>query len=234
MRGRAPILGWSPPAFQRADEHLVDRVLHLYRKRDPRLAIAFENGLAADRIVGRESTYGRSGNVADQMKAMALGTARLMAAPDGPRIAALAFDGWDTHSQEGGATGSLSRLLAGLDFAFTAFEEALGSSWQKTVILVATEFGRTVAINGTAGTDHGTGTVALLAGGAVKGGRIISDWPGLKTSDLYQGRDLKPTLSLHAAIKGILNEHLGLSQKILSSKIFPATEMLSPIRGLIA
>lgn len=110
-----------------------------------------------------------------------------MAADDGPRIAALAFDGWDTHANEGGPVGRLAQLLSGLDGALAEFESGLAGRWRDTVVVVATEFGRTARINGTEGTDHGTGTIALLAGGAVNGGRVISDWPGLKPANLYEG-----------------------------------------------
>ena len=120
------------------------------------------------------------------MRAGREGAAKLMAADDGPRVAALAFDGWDTHANEGGATGRLAQLLGGLDGAFEAFEKGLGNRWKDTCVVAITEFGRTARINGTVGTDHGTGTVAFLAGGAIKGGRVIADWPGLKEEQLYE------------------------------------------------
>ena len=155
------------------------------------------------------------------MRLVARGAAKLMAADDGPRIAALAFDGWDTHANEGGPVGRLAQLLGGLDGALAEFETGLGPRWRDTVIVVATEFGRTARINGTQGTDHGTGTVALLAGGAVKGGRVISDWPGLKPANLYQGRDLAPTTDLRAVFKGVLQDQLGLAERVLAESVFP-------------
>ena len=110
----------------------------------------------------------------------------------------------------------LAQLLGGLDGALAEFESGLGARWRDTVIVVATEFGRTARINGTEGTDHGTGTVALLVGGAVKGGRVISDWPGLKPANLYQGRDLAPTTDLRAVFKGVLHDHLGVAERALA------------------
>ena len=151
------------------------------------------------------------------MRIAARGVARLMAADDGPRIAALAFDGWDTHANEGGAVGRLAQLLGGLDGAFAEFEQGLGARWSNTVVAVITEFGRTARINGTEGTDHGTGTVALLAGGGIEGGRIIADWPGLKDANLHDGRDLKPTTDLRAVLKGVMKDHLGMSDRVLAS-----------------
>jgi uncharacterized protein (DUF1501 family) len=167
------------------------------------------------------------------MKTAALGAAKLMAAEGGPRIAAMATDGWDTHSAEGGATGRLAQLLDGLDGVFATFESELGPRWNDTVVLAITEFGRTAHINGTVGTDHGTGTVAFLAGGALAGGRVVADWPGLKTSDLFENRDLKPTTDLRAVIKGVLADHLGLSREVLARTVFPDTIGVQPMKGLI-
>jgi uncharacterized protein (DUF1501 family) len=157
-----------------------------------------------------------------------------MAADDGPRIAALAFDGWDTHANEGGATGRLAQLLGGLDGAFVAFERELGVNWKDTAIVAITEFGRTVHINGTTGTDHGTGTLAFLAGGALAGGRVIADWPGLRAADLYEARDLRPTTDLRAVLKGLLADLLGLSPTVLGNAVFPGTSAVMPMKGLIA
>ena len=162
-----------------------------------------------------------SGGLKELMKITAQGAARLMAEPDGPRLAALAFDGWDTHSNEGGAIGQLANMLSGLDEAIAAFETQLGPVWKETVLMIVTEFGRTAAINGTIGTDHGTGTIAFLVGGAISGGRVVTDWPGLKPQQLHDGRDLAPTTDLRAAMKGVLYDHLGLSPEILRNRIFP-------------
>jgi uncharacterized protein (DUF1501 family) len=168
------------------------------------------------------------------MVQIAEGAARLMAADGGPRIAALAFEGWDTHAREGGATGRLAALLGGLDSALAAFQQYLQPYWKDTAILVVTEFGRTARINGTAGTDHGTGTVAFLMGGAVKGGRVIADWPGLKEAQLYQGRDLKPTTDLRAVTKGVLADLYGVSAAALAGRVFPESAAAAPMQGLIA
>ena len=110
----------------------------------------------------------------------------------------------------------------------------MGSAWRETVVALATEFGRTARINGTAGTDHGTATVALLVGGALKGGRIIADWPGLKAADLYQGRDLKPTIDLRAVIKGVLKDHLRADERALAQNVFPGSDGVKPMTGLLA
>ena len=124
-------------------------------------------------------------------------------------------------------------MLGGLDGALAEFETGLGPRWRDTVIVVATEFGRTARINGTQGTDHGTGTIALVAGGAVKGGRVIADWPGLKPANLYQGRDLAPTTDLRAVMKGVLKDQFGLAEKVLAESVFPDSSAVKPMQGLV-
>lgn len=235
-RGAAPVLGWAPPMIAKADEDLAARVLALYNHRDPILAKALAAGLDTEKIAA-SSAAGEmkpKGGPADAegMKVAAQGAATLMAAEGGPRVAALAFEGWDTHANQGGVTGQLANRLAGLDAAIGVFETTLGEAWKNTVIAIVTEFGRTARVNGTVGSDHGTGTVAFLAGGAVKGGRILADWPGLKSANLYENRDLKPTIDLRAVLKGVLAEHLGLAEKPLAEAIFPGTADLKPFKGL--
>jgi len=238
LRGKVPVLGWAPRLAMAAPDDLANRVMDLYTHRDPALKVALAQGLDTDRLASREGMGGavaaRDRNAIMGMRLTAEGAAKLMAADDGPRVAALSFDGWDTHANEGGPTGRLAQLLGGLDAAFEAFESGLGARWKDTSIIAITEFGRTARINGTVGTDHGTGTVALLAGGAVKGGRVIADWPGLKDGDLYEGRDLKPTVDLRAILKGMLAEQFDLAPSVLRDTIFPGSEKIQPLAGLIA
>jgi uncharacterized protein (DUF1501 family) len=239
LRGPAPVLGWAPATFAAASDDLAQRVLALYGQQDPTLSLALSEGLSADRMATATGMGGSTqvkGGPADPagMKQAAEGAARLIAASDGPRIAALAFEGWDTHANEGGATGQLATRLGGLDGAIAAFEKGLGDSWKDTAIMVVTEFGRTARINGTAGTDHGTGTVAFLAGGAIRGGRMIADWPGLSDAALYQGRDLKPTTDLRAIAKGILADLFGVSSMTLANQVFPGSVDTRPQANIIA
>ena len=235
IRGAAPIMGWAPHAGASASDDLARRVLDLYGQRDPMLAAALRDGLATDQITGVGATRAKGGasDSPQNMRQAADGAARLLSADDGPRIAALAFDGWDTHVNEGGATGRLAKLLGGLDDALQALEAGLGEHWRQTCVAIVTEFGRTVHINGTVGTDHGTGTVAFLVGGAVKGGRVVADWPGLKPAQLHEERDLRPTTDLRAILKGVLADQWGLTRLALDSAIFPDTQHLAPIGGLI-
>jgi uncharacterized protein (DUF1501 family) len=234
LRGAAPTVGWAPVALPQADDDTAMRLVELYHHRDPALASALSQGLRLDKAAQGDDMKPKPGtNGAGAMRLVARGAAKLMAADDGPRIAAVAFDGWDTHANEGGPVGRLAQLLSGLDGALAEFESGLGERWRDTVVVVATEFGRTARINGTEGTDHGTGTIALLAGGAVKGGRVISDWPGLKPANLFEGRDLAPTTDLRAVIKGVLRDHLGLAERVLAETVFPDSAPVKGIKGLV-
>jgi uncharacterized protein (DUF1501 family) len=234
LRGAAPTVGWAPVTLPQADDDTAMRLVELYRHRDPALATALSQGLSLDKMAqGDDMKPKPGGNGAAAMRLVARGAAKLMSADDGPRIAALAFDGWDTHANEGGPVGRLAQLLGGLDGALVEFESGLGARWRDTVVVVATEFGRTARINGTDGTDHGTGTIALLAGGAVKGGRVISDWPTLKPASLYEGRDLAPTTDLRAVIKGVLQDHLGIGERALAETVFPDSAAARPMKGLV-
>lgn len=222
-----------------ASDDLTARVMNLYAHRDPILNAALAQGLETERMavregITREPVAARNRNAVHSMRLTAECAAKLMAADDGPRAAALTFDGWDTHANAGGATGRLAQLLGGLDAAFAAFEGGLGSRWKDTSIVAITEFGRTARINGTVGTDHGTATVALLAGGAIKGGRIVADWPGLKEEQLLEGRDLKPTIDLRSVLKGLLAEQFDLAPSVLGDAVFPQSAHVRPLLGLTA
>ena len=231
LRGAAPTVGWSPVALPQADDDTAARLFELYRHRDPQLAKALTQGLQLDKVAQGDDMRPKPG--INGMRVVERGAAKLMVADDGPRIAALAFDGWDTHANEGGPVGRLAQLLAGLDGALAEFESGLGTHWRDTAVVVATEFGRTVRINGTEGTDHGTGTIALLAGGAIRGGRVIANWPSLRPASLYEGRDLAPTTDLRVVIKGVLADHLGLSERVLAETVFPDSATARPMKGLI-
>jgi uncharacterized protein (DUF1501 family) len=237
LRGPAPVLGWAPQSLPDASDDLAKRVIELYQHRDHELANVLAQGIDLDRIATREmgtDMKPRGGGPVVAMRQAAEGAARLVAADDGPRIAALSFDGWDTHANEGGATGRLAELLKGLDGAFEELEKGLGPKWNATAVVAITEFGRTARINGTTGTDHGTASVAFLAGGALNGGRVIADWPGLKMAQLYQNRDLMPTTDLRGALKGLLADQFGLSAAALANQVFPHSPDVKPLQGLIA
>ncbi len=244
-RGPAPVMTWTPSKLQPASNDTMSRLLDLYRHTDPALGRALEErGALAAIARGNEmglspkkiaATPGLPGAAVRAYFAEAAGAAaKFMARPNGPRVGALAFDGWDTHANEGAAHGRLSALLGALDGAFGAIENGMGAAWKETAVVVVTEFGRTARINGTEGTDHGTATVALLAGGALNGGRVIADWPGVGESALYQDRDLKPTTDLRAVFKGLLKDHLRADERALANVVFPGSANVKPMAGLMA
>ena len=241
VRGPAPVLSWTPPRLPPANDDTTMRLLDLYRHTDPALARALEERMGLAAIAGAGATKSEqrpAGGGPAQLRAYfaesAGMAAKFLAQPDGPRIGALAFDGWDTHQDEGALNGRLAALLGALDGALAAIETNMGPAWRDTAVVVVTEFGRTARINGTEGTDHGTATVALLAGGALRGGRVIADWPGLKPAQLQDGRDLKPTTDLRAVVKGLLCEHLRVDEKALAATVFPDSAAVKPMRGLLA
>ncbi len=244
VRGAAPVMSWTPARLPPATDDTLMRLAELYRHTDPPLARVLEErmGLAEIAKAGGVSMapekgkpqQGPGAQVRAYFAEAAGAAAKFMARPDGPRVGALAFDGWDTHQDEGAVGGRLALLLAALDGALAAIEREMGPAWREAVVTVVTEFGRTARINGTEGTDHGTATVALLAGGALKGGRVIADWPGLKDANLYEGRDLKPTTDLRAVLKGVLKDHLRVPDAALATKVFPDSVAARPMTGLVA
>jgi uncharacterized protein (DUF1501 family) len=239
-RGPAPVLSWSPQRIMPASDDTMARLLDLYRHADPKLASVLEDNSKLTAIeqsgdMGMAQKPGGPGPV--QVRAYfsdaAGNAAKFLAQPEGPRVGALALDGWDTHFNEGIAQGRLSQLLGSLDDALAAIKTNMGPAWRETVVALATEFGRTARINGTDGTDHGTATVALLVGGALKGGRVIADWPGLKPAALYQNRDLAPTTDLRAVLKGVLKDHLRADDRTLAQNVFPGSDGVKPMTGLV-
>ena len=235
LRGEAPTLTWTPPDFKPAASDMVSRLLALYDHRDPGLGAVLKAGVTTDMLAGDAGDpMKRAAGLAASFKQVAAGSAKLLLQEDGPRIAVLSYDGWDTHTNEGAESGRLSGLLGALDGAFTALADGLQPVWKDTAIVVLTEFGRTAATNGNDGTDHGTATTAFVFGGAIKGGRVIADWPGLKPNQLYQNRDLAPTTDVRAILKGVLRDHLGVSEPVLTAKVFPDSIGVKPMDGLIA
>jgi uncharacterized protein (DUF1501 family) len=151
----------------------------------------------------------------------------------GPRVAVFETMGWDTHANQCADSGALSLRLAALDAGLRALATELGPVWDRTVVLVATEFGRTAAVNGTRGTDHGTGTAAFLLGGGVRGGRVIADWPGLAPASLYQGRDLRATIDLRSVAKSVLRDHMGIAARFIDSEVFPESSAAPYLSNLV-
>ncbi len=185
--------------------------------------------MRSQEIAGADGAAARSNEVSDSAEA----AARFLAAADGPRIAVIEASGWDTHANQGAETGQLANRLAGLDAGVAKLRTGLGEAWEDTVVAIVTEFGRTVRVNGTRGTDHGTAGAAILVGGAVRGGRVLADWPGLAPRALHEGRDLRPTTDLRALFKAVLAEHLGLDTGFIDREVFPGSGAARRLDGLI-
>jgi uncharacterized protein (DUF1501 family) len=245
VRGPAPIMSWVPRRLEPASDDTAMRVMDLLQHTDPSLARAFEGRMRLVRM-GRDAGIDAAASQPQANRppgisqvqayfAEVTGTAaKYLAQPDGPRVGALALNGWDTHINEGAVGGQLGNLLGALDGAVGAIETSMGPAWRETVVVIVTEFGRTARINGNDGTDHGTGTVAVLVGGALEGGRVIADWPGVKPANLFEGRDLKPTTDLRAVLKAVLRDHLRVDEKVLAGTVFPQSEQVKPLAGLFS
>ena len=260
MRGPAEVSSWSPSRLASLREETLQRLADLYAG-DATLAARLADALASDAVAtqaladepgmdkkiaagpgagnGAGKGPGKGPGKGDaKAGGAALGETLRAAAgflrePQGARVAVLETTGWDTHANEGGSEGALAQRLGALDAALGEFRTALGPAWDRTAVLLATEFGRTAASNGTRGTDHGTGAAAFLVGGAVAGGRVLADWPGLAPGALYQGRDLKPTRDLRAVLKGVLHDHLQVGDRGLDADVFPGSGAVRREQGLL-
>ncbi|MES1971018.1 MAG: DUF1501 domain-containing protein [Pseudomonadota bacterium] len=224
LRGSHEVSSYAPSALPDAPDDLLQRVSMLYQG-DSQLHALWSEAMGTRALTG--AMAGDNGRNAAATGALA---AKLLAPANGARIAMIETGGWDTHAQQ---RTRLALQLRGLDSMIGALQVGLGPLWADTMVLVATEFGRTVAVNGTAGTDHGTGSAAMLLGGGVKGGRVLADWPGLGQAALFEGRDLRPTLQLDAFIGGAVAGHFGVEPGRAMAALFPDAGAVRPIEGLV-
>lgn len=247
LRGKVQTGSWSPGAAGEGSPRLPGILGDLYAN-DPLLGPALARGLQTEAMatMAMQETDSPApapmagGGVQGfirQGQAVARGVgatvAGFMRQPNGPQIVAISVDGWDTHANQGAAEGQLANRLLYLDALLMGLHEGLAADWKDTVVVVATEFGRTARINGTGGTDHGTGSTAFVLGGALKPGGIIGDWPTLKVPALFEGRDTRPTLDLRGLFKGVLADHMGLDRKALDTTVFPDSAGVAPVSGLV-
>ncbi len=226
LRGTAPVTSYAPSALPEANDDLLHRINGLY-EHDPLLHPLWSEAMDARTLAQSGGSGGGTGNASP----VALGklAAQFLSKPSGPRIAVIELLGWDTHAQQ---SLRLTGQLRQLDAVIGALKDGMGADWSKTAVLAATEFGRTAAINGTGGTDHGTGGAAILAGGAVAGGRVVADWPGLGNGALYEGRDLKPTTDLRSVMLGVGAASFGVDPARLGPALFPGARV-TPLAGLL-
>ncbi len=234
LQGPVRVGSYAPDHFAVPPPDLCARIAAL-NAADPLIGPAIANGLRAQAfdagIMSDDArlTPGDLPQTAGGLPALAREVGLLMAAAQGPRIAAFQLEGWDTH---GSQVAGLKAPLSGLDAGLTALKAALGPVWSKTMVVVMTEFGRTAAMNGTKGTDHGTATVAFVLGGTVAGGTVRGTWPGLGAGQLFEHRDLAPTMDIRSVAKGALAAHLGLGSAALA-RVFPASTGAAPLNGLV-
>jgi len=224
MRGSARAGLWSPPLPRPVPDALMQQLQPLYAA-DPKLAPMFADAMAEADMDMNDSARG-----AFRLPEAMAAAAKRMQGTQAARIGFVEDAGWDTHR---GQQAALDRKFGELDAGLRAYRDGMGGDWARTVVVVVTEFGRTAAANGSAGTDHGVGGMALLAGGAVRGGRVGGDWPGLSPSALHEGRDLRPTTDLRALFKGVLAAHLAVAEAPLETRIFPDSRGIRPLGGLL-
>jgi len=212
LRGKVEVASYAPSGLPDASDDLMARVSSLYTG-DAQLHAIWEQAMSTRTLTSDlASDNGRNAAATGAL------AARLLAAPDGARVAMIETNGWDTHAQQ---RGRLANQLKGLDALIGGLKTGLGPLWADTLVVVATEFGRTVRVNGTQGTDHGTASVAMLLGGAVNGGKVNADWPGLADAALYENRDLKPTIGLDAVIGSAVAAHYDILPNRAMAALFP-------------
>ena len=229
LRGPTEVDTWAPSTMPEPGADLVGRLEAMYRN-DPALAQALararglrdEPGMAAN-------PQGMGGGGRGAAVALARKAAEFL--QRGSQVAVMEMGGWDSHTNQTLPNGATSNNLRTLDATLDALREGLlpGGTWGRTVVVVATEFGREVAVNGNQGTDHGTGGASFVLGGAVNGGRIITDWPGLAKKERFEGRDLKITTDLRAALRTVLGDHLKVSRAALDGSVLPGSAAVASL-----
>ena len=224
LRGSRDVSSYAPSNLPDASQDLLSRVSTLYQT-DRQLHGLWEQAMATRAMAGDAAAIGQNGAATGAL------AARLLSGDTGARIAMIETGGWDTHAQQ---RGRLAAQLRGLDALVGALKTGLGAEWDNTLVLVATEFGRTVKVNGTGGTDHGTASMAMLIGGRVRGGSVVADWPGLGDAALYEGRDLRPTTEMDALISGAMAEHYRIDAARTMATLFPETPQARAVSGLVA
>jgi uncharacterized protein (DUF1501 family) len=244
LRSSAAVDTWAPSVLPDPSADLVARLERMYTH-DPALATALERARAlhldspppmgADGPAMASSANGGMVPRPGAFVVLARRAAEFLAQPVGPQAAVLEIGGWDTHANQANPNGPLANTLRQLDAGLAALRGGLdqAGAWRRTVVVVASEFGREVAVNGTLGTDHGSGGVAFVLGGPVRGG-VVADWPGLARAQRFEGRDLRATTDLRAVLKGVLGEHLQVPSRVLERDVFPDSANVRPLALLRA
>ena len=246
LRGKVQTASWSPGRTVDTAARLPMLLQDLYRN-DPLLGPALARGLQTEAMaqnvgamdVGQSTAMAQSAAGAgpapqrqgrEAARALGVSLAGFMREPGGPQVAAVSIDGFDSHANQAGL---LNQRLAYLDAVLDGIHSGMGPEWKNTVVVAATEFGRTARVNGTGGTDHGTASTALVLGGALKPGGIIGDWPTLKAAALFENRDVAPTLDMRGLFKGVLADHMAVERAALDTVVFPDSAGARPVAGLV-
>jgi uncharacterized protein (DUF1501 family) len=231
LRGAAKnTSSWSPAILPEASDDTLNRLMELYED-DPVLKASLGSAIGADAVAGgmERSNMGAGRGGPGQYLPQLTAAGKFLSQAEGPEIAVVSLEGWDTHA---GQNGALQQRFTALDAGLKALKDSLGETWKKTAIVAISEFGRTVRINGAQGTDHGTGGLAILAGGAIRGGRMYGDWPSLKSSALFENRDLMPTVDARSVFKSLLRDQLGWAASDLDGPVFPDSAAAKAMDGL--
>ncbi len=234
LRGAASTASWSPAIHPALTENTMGRLTGMYAE-DAFLGPRLEQALFAQGIAG-SSGINTNSQAAPTFPGLVDAAVGFLTTPDnGPDLVVLESEGWDTHANQGNEQGQLPRKFAELDAGLNALKQGMGQQWANTSVVVVTEFGRTVRVNGSGGSDHGTGGVAFVAGGALSlsgAQALLGDWPGVAASQLYEGRDLQPANDMRSLLKTVMHQHMGYSRSALDEIVFPGSSHVSLIEGL--
>lgn len=228
LQGPADIDVFAPNIQEGPSEELIRRLMLAYEG-DPWLSDALMTAASSTDDMEVTRSDARNLSRGRDLPFMAATIGRLLAQADGPRVAVLESNGWDTHDQ---ILPRGQRLFAGLNEAAGALKKELGTAWADTAVVTISEFGRTARENGSQGSDHGSGGTSFLFGGAVRGGQIVGSWPGMREADLFEGRDLYPENATEALLKATLITHLGVPENHVESSVFPGTSNIAPLDRL--
>ncbi len=236
LYGDDPVNSWAPAALPEADDDTIRRIAGMYESDaffHEQFSSALDTRAMAEGLQGSGMGRRRGGRAMQDMEVYVKAAGRFLRDEDGPRIAVLESDGWDTHANQGTDRGQLANRFAQLDKGLALLKKELGPAWKRTVVLVASGVGGPAAVNGAAGADQGTAGAAFILGGAVAGGQVMADWPGIGKSQLYQGRDLAPTTDIRSLFKAVLHDHLEISSAAIEKKIFPDSRLAMKTRQLM-
>ncbi|MEL7312361.1 MAG: DUF1501 domain-containing protein [Pseudomonadota bacterium] len=227
LQGASGVQTWANSRLTEVDDEFLIRMARAF-KDDPLFSATMTDAInTSEPDIDMSDMKRRRGQ---EFTVTARAAADLLAQPEGPRVAVLDAGGWDTHfDQERRLALGLGSLAAGL----VELKQGLTRHWKNTVVVVVSEFGRTAAENANRGTDHGTGGLAMLCGGAVAGGRIVGDWAGLSKKSLYESRDVRSLNSYESIFKTVLLSHLQVPEAVIETSVFPNSSGLAPMSGLL-